>query len=188
MQRQRVYGVGEQTRDDQALILAITDTKPTISDLDMRISILSTLQTDDRPIVDSTSVVSIFPNKFASEVRVVDPEQLLNMLIVLGELLRHSGTRRGVKFRADGSETRVNFEVTEATRPIVSVKQGADCGAMTFFKPHGGKRIMRDKEAIQNITKILRFTQGFDIVHENAANVTVTKKASVREHSTCSLR
>ena len=137
---------------------------------------LSTLQTDDRPIVDSTSVVSICPNKFASEVRVVDPEQLLNMLIVLGELLRHSGTRRGVKFRADGSETRVNFEVTEATRPIVSVKLFADCGAMTFFKPYGGKRIIRDKEAIQNITKILHSTQGFEIVHENGANVTVTKK------------
>ena len=72
-----------------------------------------TLQADDRPIVDSTSVVSNCPNKFASEVRVVDPEQLLNMLIVLGGLLRHSGTRRGVKFRADGSEMRVNFEVTE---------------------------------------------------------------------------
>ena len=42
MQRQRVSGVGEQTRDDQALIFAITDTKPTISDLDMRTSTLHT--------------------------------------------------------------------------------------------------------------------------------------------------
>ena len=48
---------------------------------------------------------------------------------------------------------------------------------MTFFKPHDGGRIIRDKEAIQDIKQILHSTEGFGIVHENGANVKVTKKS-----------
>ena len=61
---------------------------------------------------------------------------------------------------ADGREMRVNFEVTtESTRPILSLKKGADSGAITIFKPHGGGRTTQDKKAIWNITKILDSTQ-----------------------------
>ena len=76
---------------------------------------------------------------------------------------------------SDGCE-RVNFEVTtESTRSILSVKEGADSGAMTIFKPYGGGRTTQDKEAIWNITKILDNTQGFDIVYEIGAYVLDTK-------------
>ena len=48
--------------------------------------------------------------------------------------------RENVQFTAgDGSEIRVNFEVTDAKRPILLVKKGADTGAMTIFKLYGGK-------------------------------------------------
>ena len=74
----------------------------------------------------------------ASEAQSVDPAQTLDLLSVLGEPLRHSGTRRDFKFQAsDGSEVRVNFGETDATRPILSVKKGADSGATTIFKPDG---------------------------------------------------
>ena len=87
----------------------------------------------------------------------VNLAQNMNLLSVLDELLRQFG------------ETRVNFEVTDATRSILSLKKCADSGAMTIFKPYGGGRIIEDKEAIQNSRDFLESTQGFDIVHENGA-------------------
>ena len=93
IERQRFDWVGEQTRDDQTFIFATTDTRPTITDLHMRTSILFAFQADDRPIVDSGCVVAICPKTFASEVQKVDAEQQLQFFIVLGEPLRHDGTR-----------------------------------------------------------------------------------------------
>ena len=90
---------------------------------------------------------------------------------------QHFGKRRHVKVQAaDGREMRVNFEVTtESTRTILSEMEGADSGAMTIFKPHGGGTTTQDKEAIWDITKILNSTQGFDVVHEIGAHVLDTK-------------
>ena len=48
---------------------------------------------------------------------------------------------------------------------------------MTIFKPFGGGTVIQDKEAIQNITKVLDTTQGFNIVHENGACVLGSKTA-----------
>ena len=42
---------------------------------------------------------------------------------------------------------------------------------MTIFKPHGGKKIIRDAAAIQNITKMLDETESFNDVHVNGAFV-----------------
>ena len=82
---------------------------------------------------------------FTSAVEIVKHEQQLSLLSVLCEPVQHDGTRRTVQFTArDGSEMRVSFEVTHETRPILSVKMGADTGAMTIFQPDGEANIIRD--------------------------------------------
>ena len=49
------------------------------------------------------------------------------MLSVLGQPLRHYGTKKEVQFQAkDGSCTSVNLEVTDAARAIVSQERNAD--------------------------------------------------------------
>ena len=59
------------------------------------------------------------------------------------------GTRRNVQFTAgDGSGMRVLVDVTDATRPILSVTKGADTGAMTIFKPYGVGKFIRDDATI----------------------------------------
>ena len=79
----------------------------------------------------------------------------MSLLCVLGEPLQHCGTRRNVPFTAgDGSEMRGNFKVTDATRPILSVRKVADTGATTIFKPCGEGKIIRDATAIQKLQKI----------------------------------
>ena len=86
----------------------------------------------------------------ASNIDMVELEQHMSLLSVLGEPLQHYGTRRNVQFTAgDGSEMRVNFKVYDASRPILSVKKGPDTGAMTVFKPCGEGKIIRDATAIQ---------------------------------------
>ena len=51
----------------------------------------------------------------------------------------------------------VNFGVTDATRPILSVNEGAVTAAT---KPYGGREIIRDAVAIQKTTQILYETEG----------------------------
>ena len=95
---------------------------------------------------------------------------------MLGELLQHCGTRRNVqKQRDDGSKIRVNVEVTYTTRPISSVKNGADIVEMTIFEPCGGRRVIRDAEAIQKIVQHLDRTEGFNVVNEKGVCVLDTK-------------
>ena len=49
------------------------------------------------------------------------------MLSVLGQPLRHYGTKKEVQFQAkDGTCTSVNLEVTDAARAIVSQERNAD--------------------------------------------------------------
>ena len=111
----------------------------------------------------------------------VELEQHVSLLSVLGEPLQHCGTRRIVQFTVgDGCEMRVNFKVTDATRPILSVKKGADTGAMTNFKPCGEGKTIREATAIQKITQILRHD-----VHGNGAYLLDTKKTSAPVDSTC---
>ena len=102
----------------------------------------------------------------------VDPEQILNLLSVLCEPLQHAALRNAQTCQGPRLQMAVT---TESTRSILSVKECADSGAMTIFKPHGGGRTTQDKEAIWNITKILNSTQGFDVVYEIGAYVLDTK-------------
>ena len=63
----------------------------------------------------------------------VDLEQHLNILSVLGELLGHYGKRRNLKLQvADAGEMRVHFKVMKATRPIFSAKKEADSAAIAI--------------------------------------------------------
>ena len=64
---------------------------------------------------------------------------------------------------------KVNFEETDTTRPIISVKRGAEAGAMTVFKPDGRGRVIPDLDAIKKIMDILDNTEGFNVVHWNCA-------------------
>ena len=83
----------------------------------------------------------------------VEPKQKLSLLSVLGELVQPNGTRSNVKFTAgDGTEIRVNLEVTDATRPILN--KGADTGAMTTFKPCDGEY---SSETLQHSRKLRKF-------------------------------
>ena len=86
-----------------------------------------------------------------------ETQQQLSLLGVLDEPLRHYDLWRNVQFTAgDGNAMRVNFEVTDATTPILSVKQGAGSGAMTFFNPYGRGRFIRDAAGIKKINTIPR--------------------------------
>ena len=75
---------------------------------------------------------------------------------------------------------RVLVDVTDATRPILSVTKGADTGAMTIFKPYG---VGKSSETMQQSTKKSRIsldaTEGFNVVHETIAYV-LDAKASQR--------
>ena len=54
------------------------------------------------------------------------------------------GTETDVQFQAnDGNCTSVNFEVADAARAILPANEGADAGAMTIFKPHGPRKIIK---------------------------------------------
>ena len=75
----------------------------------------------------------------------------------------------------DGMAMNIGFEVTNAKRPILSVKKGAQLGAMTVFAPDnagpGRSRIINDPIAIQEILAILNRTAGLQIDVENNSYV-----------------
>ena len=111
--------------------------RSTIHDTRARTSNLSTTQADDHPIIDSRSCVSTSPKNFASNIEIVGFDQQMLLLSVLGEPLQHHGTRRNVQFTAgDGCEMRVNFKVTDATRPILSVWSDDSLQALRRGKDH----------------------------------------------------
>ena len=65
----------------------------------------------------------------------------------------------------------VNFEVTDARKPVISVRNGCKNGSMTVFKPDGAGKILNDRKTIEKIVEILNTAKGFDIVDENGAYV-----------------
>ena len=68
---------------------------------------------DDRPIVDSGSVVSTCPVAYATSVPTEEVNYSMNLESVLGESLQHYGIKRNVPFtNRAGSTMNVNFEVT----------------------------------------------------------------------------
>ena len=69
---------------------------------------------DDRPIVDSGSVVSTCPVDYATSVPTEKVHYSMNLESVLGESLQHYGIKRNVLFtNKTGSTMNVNFEVTD---------------------------------------------------------------------------
>ena len=72
---------------------------------------------DDRPIVDSGSVVSTCPVDYATSVPTEKVHYSTNLECVLGESLQHYGIKRKVPFtNRTGSTMNVNFEVTDTRR------------------------------------------------------------------------
>ena len=101
---------------------------------------------DDRPIVDSRSVVSTCLVGYATSVpteRVV--HHRMNLESVLGESLQQYGIKRNVPFTDRTASTmNVDFEVTDTERAILSVHKGCGNGSMIVFIPEGkGKLSMK---------------------------------------------
>ena len=77
---------------------------------------------EDRPIVDSASVVSTCPVDHATSVPTEKVNYTVNLESVLGEPLQHYGVKRNVPFpNRKGGTMSVNFEVTGTKRSILSV-------------------------------------------------------------------
>ena len=93
---------------------------------------------DDRPIVDSGSVVSTCPMDHATSVLTEKVHYSMNLESVLGGSLQHYGIKRNVLFtNRTGSTMGVNFEVTDTKRAILSVHKGCGNGSMIVFTPDG---------------------------------------------------
>ena len=127
---------------------------------------------DDRPIVDSGSVVSTCPVECATSVPTEKVQYCMNLESVLGETLQHHGIKRNVPFtNRSGSSMNVNFEVTDTQRAILSVHKGCGNGSMIVFTPDGKGKIVNDKKCIEHVKQIMESTPGFDIVYDRGANV-----------------
>ena len=69
---------------------------------------------DDRPIVDSGSVVSTCPVNYATSVPTEEVHHSMNLDSVFGESLQHYGIKRNVhSTNSIGSTMNVNFEVAD---------------------------------------------------------------------------
>ena len=91
---------------------------------------------NDRPIVDSGSVVSTCPVDYATSVPTEKVRYSMHLESVLGESLQHYGIKRNVLFtNRTGSTMNVNFEVTDTKRTILSVYKGCGNGSMIVFTP-----------------------------------------------------
>ena len=102
---------------------------------------------DDRPNVDSGSVVSTCPVDYATSVSTENVHYSMNLESVLGESLQHYGIKRNVPVtNRIGSTMNVNFEVTDTKRAILSVHKGCGNGSMIVFTPDGKGKIVNDNE------------------------------------------
>ena len=116
---------------------------------------------DDRPIVDSGSVVSTCAVDYATSVPTEKVQCSMNLESVLGESLQHYGTKRNVPFiNRSGSSMNVNFEVTDTKRAILSVHKGCGNGSMIVFTPDEKGKIVNDKNCIEQVKRIQRDVHG----------------------------
>ena len=127
---------------------------------------------DDRPIVDSGSVVSTCPVDHATSVPTEKVHYSMNLESVLGESLQHYGIKRIVPFtNRTGSTMNVNCEVTDTKRAILSVHKGCGNGSKIVFTPDGKGKIVNDTKWIDQVIQIMASTPGFDIVYDRGAHV-----------------
>ena len=127
---------------------------------------------DDRPIVDSGSVVSTCPVDYATSVPTEKVQYSMNLESVLGESLQHYGIQRNVPFtNRSGSSMNVNFEVTHTKRAFLSVHKACGNGSMIVFTPEGKGKIVNDKKCVEQVKQIMESTPGIDIVYERRAYV-----------------
>ena len=127
---------------------------------------------DDRPIVDSGSVVSTCPVDYATSVLTEKVHNSVHLESVLGEPLQKFVIKRNVLFtKRTGSTMDVNFEVTDTKRAVLSVHEGCGNGSMIVFTPDGRGKIFNDKKCIQQVQQIMETTPGFDIVYDRGAYV-----------------
>ena len=121
---------------------------------------------DDRPIVNSGSVVSTcqwtLRRRFRQKV-----QYSMNLESVLGESLQHYGIMRNVLFtNRSGSSMNVKFEVTDTKRAILSVHKGCGKGSMIVFTPDGKGKTVNQKKCIEQVKHIMESIPGFDIVYD----------------------
>ena len=125
---------------------------------------------DDRPIVDSGSVVSTCPMDYATSIPTKKVHYSMNLESVLGESLQQYGIKRNVPVtKRTGSTMNVNFEVTDTKRAILSVHKGCGNGSMIVFTPDGRGKIVNDTSCIEHVQQILKKTPRFDIVYDRGA-------------------
>ena len=127
---------------------------------------------DDRPIVDSGSVVSTCPVDYATSVLAEKVQYSMNLESVLGESLQHYGIKRNLPFtNRSGSSMTVNFEVTDTKRAILSVHKGCGNGSMIVFTPDGKGKVVNDKNCVEQVKQIMASTPRFDTVYDVGAYV-----------------
>ena len=127
---------------------------------------------DDRPIVDSGSVVSTCPVDNATSIPTEKIDFSMNLESMLGESLQHYGIKRKVPFtNRTGGTMNVNFEVTDTKRVILSVHKGCGNGSMIVFTPNGRGKIINDKRCIEHVQQIMGTTPGFNIVYDRGGYV-----------------
>ena len=127
---------------------------------------------DDRPIVDSGSVVSTCPVDYATSVPTEKVNHSVNLESVLGESLQHDGIKRNLTFtNRTGGIVNVNVEVTDTQRAILSVHKGCGNGSMIVFTPGGRGKIISDKRCIELVQQVMEKTTGFDIMYDRGASV-----------------
>ena len=124
---------------------------------------------DDRPIVDSGSVVSTCPVDHATSVPTEKVHYSMNLESVLGVSLQHYGITRNVPFtNRIGS---VNFDVTDTKRAILSLHEGCGNGSMIVFTPDGKGKMVNDTKCIEQVKHIMASTPGYDIVYDRGVYV-----------------
>ena len=126
---------------------------------------------NDRPIVESGSVVSTRPVDYATSVPTEKVHYSMNLESVLGESLQHYGIKRNVPFiNRFGSTMNVNFKVTDTKRAILSVHKGCGNGSMIVFTPERKGKIVNDTKCIDQVKQIMASIPGFDRGRESTPN------------------
>ena len=127
---------------------------------------------DDRPIVDSGSVVSTCPMDHATSVPTEKLRYSIILESVLGDSLQHYGNKRNVPFtNRTGNTMNVNFDVTDTKRAFLSVHKGCGNGSMIVFTPDGKGKNVNDTKCVDQVKQNMASTPRFDIVYDRGAYV-----------------